>query len=40
MRWWQWAKRRVQVVFNKSAAEAELDDELRFHLEQEIRQQL
>ncbi|HSG07885.1 MAG TPA: ABC transporter permease [Longimicrobiales bacterium] len=29
-------KRRFQVLFNKSEAEAELDDELRFHLEKEI----
>jgi len=40
MRWWQRAKWRLQVVFNKKAAEMELDDEIRFHLEQEIRQHI
>ncbi|HKJ03919.1 MAG TPA: ABC transporter permease, partial [Longimicrobiales bacterium] len=33
---WRWAKRRFQVLFRKRQAEAELDDELRFHVEKEI----
>lgn len=38
MSWWHWVRRRLDVLFNKDAAEEELDDEIRFHLEMEIRQ--
>jgi predicted permease len=38
MGWWRWVRRRLDVLFNKDAAEGELDDEVRFHLEMEIRQ--
>lgn len=34
---WQWLKRRLVVVFRKGAAEDELDEEIRHHLEMEIR---
>ena len=40
MGWWHWVQRRTNVLFNKSAAEGELDDEVRFHLEMEIRQHI
>ena len=33
---WQWFKRRFQVLFDKSRLEAELDEELSFHLEKEV----
>jgi predicted permease len=36
--WWQWVRRRWDVIFRKSAPELELDDEIRFHLDMEIRQ--
>ncbi len=38
MRWWSWVGRRVEVLLRKKAAEDELDDEIRFHLEMEIRE--
>jgi putative ABC transport system permease protein len=34
---WQWLVRRWEVLFRKHSAERELDDELRFHIEREIR---
>ncbi len=40
MGWWRWARRRLQVLSDKDSVEAELDDEIRFHLEMEIRQQI
>ena len=35
---WGWMARRVQVLFGKRSAERELDEEMQFHLEMEIRQ--
>ncbi len=40
MGWWRWVRRRWQVLFDKDSAEVELDDEIRFHLEMEIRQHI
>lgn len=34
---WRWLVRRWEVVFRKHAAERELDDEIRFHIEREVR---
>ncbi len=38
MGWWRWVARRAEVLFAKRRVEAELDDELRFHLEMEVRE--
>ena len=35
---WGWMARRVRVLFGKRSAERELDEEMQFHLEMEIRQ--
>ena len=35
---WRWAVRRLQVLFRKGDAEAELDDEIRHHIEMEVRE--
>ena len=40
MGWWRWVQRRVDVLFKKDAAEGEMNDEIRFHLEMEIRQHI
>jgi putative ABC transport system permease protein len=40
MGWWMWVRRRWDVMFRKSAPEKELDEEIRFHLDMEIRQNL
>jgi len=37
MNWWRRMTRRLEVLFRKHSAEAELDEEIRYHLEQEIR---
>ncbi|NIP80224.1 MAG: hypothetical protein GWM90_13775, partial [Gemmatimonadetes bacterium] len=37
MHWWRRLLRRLEVLFRKGRAEAELDDEIRYHLEREIR---
>lgn len=37
---WAWLRRRLQVLFDKRGAEAELDDEVRYHLEREIQENL
>ncbi|MGD8321729.1 MAG: ABC transporter permease [Gemmatimonadota bacterium] len=37
---WTWWKRRLEVLFRKRSAEEELDDEIRFHLEQEVLQNM
>ena len=34
---WGWLRRRVEVVVRKEVAERELDDEMRYHLEMQIR---
>ncbi|HVS16554.1 MAG TPA: ABC transporter permease [Thermoanaerobaculia bacterium] len=35
-----WVRRRLDVLLRKESMEAELDDELRFHLEMEIRERI
>ena len=40
MGWRGWVGRRVEVLFRKESAEDELDDEIRFHLEMEIREHM
>jgi putative ABC transport system permease protein len=34
---WRWLVRRLQVLFAKDSVEREMDEELRFHLDMEIR---
>ncbi|MEM7415292.1 MAG: ABC transporter permease [Gemmatimonadota bacterium] len=38
MSWWTWTRRRLRVLFDKESLEHEMDEEMRFHLEMEIRQ--
>lgn len=38
MSWWKWTQRRLRVLFDKESLEDEMDEEMRFHLEMEIRQ--
>jgi putative ABC transport system permease protein len=40
MGWWLWMRRRLDILFRKDDAEGELDGEIRFHLEMEIRQNI
>jgi len=40
MGWWGWMRRRLDVLLHKKSVEAELDDEIRFHLEMEMREHL
>lgn len=35
---WKWLRRRLEVLLRKDSVESELDDEIRVHLEMEIRQ--
>ena len=37
---WGWLRRRLDVLFRKQSVEDELDDEIRFHIEMEIRRHL
>lgn len=37
---WKWVRRRLDVLLRKNVVEDELDDEIRFHLEMEIRQHI
>jgi putative ABC transport system permease protein len=37
---WSWMRRRLDVLLNKQSVENELDDEIRFHLEMEMREHL
>jgi putative ABC transport system permease protein len=40
MGWWSWLRRRLDVLLRKGEVEREMDDEMRFHLEMEIRQHM
>ena len=38
MGWWRWLQRRFEVVFRKDETDHALDEEMQFHVEMEIRQ--
>jgi predicted permease len=38
--WWGWLARRLEVVLRKRGIERELDEEIRFHLEMEVREHI
>lgn len=40
MGWWGWLRRRLEVLLRKNAVEHEMDEEMRFHLEMEVRQHM